>query len=360
MSFSFKCGRERLVSRKLGFDLTEFRNIPLPSEREIMASWKGDPEQPVVSVLCNTYNHEIYIEDAIRGFLIQKTDFPFEVIIHDDASSDDTKQIIEHYADKYPNIIRPVFQEVNQYSQGKKPSILSFQFAKGDYIALCEGDDFWICKSKLELEVEAAQISGCGLVFTAALTLKNELVSGRIRRCKHLSGPVPLRDIVFGGAAYCPTASLLIKREAMEILSQEDWFLSAPVGDLYIQAFSAISGAYYVDKETCVYRKASVGSWTSVTLNAAREREFLNRQVSAILALSSHFEKDRNELSNQMLAQAYFFSALRTLKIREFSLYTDLMDQAQNYMVEESRGYRLYYGIRRYPKLAYLVAKTLA
>lgn len=73
---------------------------------------------PLVSICCITYNHENYIRDAIEGFLIQKTNFPFEIIIHDDASTDDTAQIIKEYADKYPNLIAPIFQTENQYSKG--------------------------------------------------------------------------------------------------------------------------------------------------------------------------------------------------------------------------------------------------
>lgn len=122
----------------------------LRTEQEIMANWKGDISTPIVSVCCITYNHEPYIEDALEGFLIQETNFPFEIIIHDDASSDKTAYIIQEYAVKYPNLIKLVLQINNQYKQ-KKFGFIDDVFNKciGKYIALCEGDDYWIDSKKL-------------------------------------------------------------------------------------------------------------------------------------------------------------------------------------------------------------------
>ena len=88
-------------------------------EDVIMQSWTKY-SKPLVTVCCVTYNQERYIEDTLKGFLMQDTDFPFEVIIHDDASTDKTPEIVKSYVEKYPKIIRPIFQIKNQYSQGKK------------------------------------------------------------------------------------------------------------------------------------------------------------------------------------------------------------------------------------------------
>mgnify|MGYP001097425295 CR=1 FL=1 len=73
--------------------------------------------QPLVSICCITYNHEKFIEDAIEGFLMQKTDFPIEIIIHDDASTDGTREIIDRYKEQHPGLIRTIYQKENQYSQ---------------------------------------------------------------------------------------------------------------------------------------------------------------------------------------------------------------------------------------------------
>jgi len=124
------------------------------TEQEVMGKWKGDSTNPLVSILCITYNHEKYIEDAIKGFLMQESDFSFEIIIHDDASTDGTADIIRKYEAKYPKLIKPIYQTKNQFSQGLKPGEVIFPRAKGKYIALCDGDDYWCDKDKLQKQVE--------------------------------------------------------------------------------------------------------------------------------------------------------------------------------------------------------------
>jgi glycosyltransferase involved in cell wall biosynthesis len=108
-----------------------------------------------VSIICLAYNHENYISKALDGFLMQKTNFKFEVLIHDDASTDRTADIIREYEAKYPEIIKPIYQAENQYSQNIQ-ILRTYMFpkAKGEYIAFCEGDDFWIDEKKLQEQVD--------------------------------------------------------------------------------------------------------------------------------------------------------------------------------------------------------------
>jgi len=109
-----------------------------------------------VSILCATYNHKNFIRQTLDSFLMQKTDFKYEVIIHDDASTDGTTEIIKEYAAKHPDIFKPIFQKENQYSKGIRWFTVRYLLpnAKGEYLALCEGDDYWTDANKLQMQVD--------------------------------------------------------------------------------------------------------------------------------------------------------------------------------------------------------------
>ncbi|GIV30547.1 MAG: glycosyl transferase [Vicingaceae bacterium] len=115
-----------------------------------------DSEDIYVSIACITYNHGNFIRDALESFLMQKTNFPFEILIHDDASTDHTQEIIKEYEKKYPGIIKPIYQKENQLAKIKSGIMFIYNFsrAKGKYIAYCEGDDYWLDPYKLQKQVD--------------------------------------------------------------------------------------------------------------------------------------------------------------------------------------------------------------
>ena len=123
----------------------------------------------IVSICSITYNHAPYIRQCLDGFLMQKTNFKYEILVHDDCSTDGTTEIIREYAKKYPNIIIPILQSVNQYQNGNKRILATFVFpkARGKYIALCEGDDYWTDPLKLQKQVDYMEKhEECGMCYT--------------------------------------------------------------------------------------------------------------------------------------------------------------------------------------------------
>jgi Glycosyltransferases involved in cell wall biogenesis len=108
----------------------------------------------LVSVSCITFNHEKYIAEALESFIMQKTRFNYEILIHDDASTDRTADIIREYEKKYPDLIKPIYQKENQYSKDVDVDDLNTERAEGKYIALCEGDDYWTDPLKLQRQVD--------------------------------------------------------------------------------------------------------------------------------------------------------------------------------------------------------------
>lgn len=160
----------------------------MKTEKEIVISWSEDYQnQPLVSICCLAFNHENFISQTIKGFLSQETNFPFEILINEDASTDNTAEIIQDYASKYPRIIKPLFQKTNQYKKGKRLNPeFNFIRAVGKYIATCEGDDYWIDNKKLQKQIEfLEQNPDTGLSFTYARSLNtktnrfNEKLNGK-------------------------------------------------------------------------------------------------------------------------------------------------------------------------------------
>lgn len=108
-----------------------------------------------VSVFCCAYNQERFIRKTLDGFVMQKTDFPFEVLVHDDASTDNTPNIIKEYAEKYPDIIIPILSSQNHFRAGINTTNVEFlPRMRGEYVAHCDGDDYWVDENKLQKQVD--------------------------------------------------------------------------------------------------------------------------------------------------------------------------------------------------------------
>lgn len=135
-------------------------------------------KKPLVIICCPTFNHEHYLRDALDGFVMQKTDFPFVAIVHDDASTDKTSTVIQEYAEKYPDIILPILEKENQYSKkdGSINLIMKKAIAvtRAKYIAMCEGDDYWTDPFKLQKQVDFLETHPMyGICFTECLVREN-------------------------------------------------------------------------------------------------------------------------------------------------------------------------------------------
>ena len=141
--------------------------------------------QPLVSICCITYNHAPYIRQCLDGFLMQKVTFPIEIIINDDCSTDGTTDIIREYEAKYPDKIKPIYHVENEYSKGVRGMFATYCFpkAKGKYIAMCEGDDYWTDPLKLQKQVDFMEVSPeYGLVYTQVDAFDDNGVIGPIAR----------------------------------------------------------------------------------------------------------------------------------------------------------------------------------
>lgn len=240
--------------------------------------------KPMVSICCLTYKHENFISDAIEGFLMQETEFPIEIIIHDDASPDRTPEIVETYRKMHPDIIKPIYQKENQHSKGVDIGE-KYMWPKvtGKYIALCEGDDFWIDPAKLQKQVDYMERHPeCTMCFHAARYLiYNSDVNDRLVRPYRRNKTVTLEDFILEGGGFFPTASLLFRSHL--IFEFPEFFKKRSLGDYPIALFMASQGTvYYLDEVMAVYRYKFPGSWTSMHLST-NEGEIINREKDIVM-----------------------------------------------------------------------------
>lgn len=215
---------------------------------------------PLVSVCCIVYNHEKYLHDCLDGILMQNTSFDYDIIIHDDASTDSSAVIIREYCAKYPNLIKPILQPENQYSQGKRILPILFKQVDGVYIALCEGDDYWTDPYKLQKEVDVLEKDKTLIgVFTNSMTVDKQ---GNVleERCEKIypgnkQGRYTLHDFFQSAPSY-PTATVVFRYiHGPEICAKMNHTYSKYLGDWTLWAILHSYGDfYYLDEVTSAYR----------------------------------------------------------------------------------------------------------
>ncbi len=228
----------------------------------------------LVSICCITYNQENYIRDALDSFLMQKTNFNYEIIIHDDASTDNTALIIKEYEKKYPKIIRPIYQKENQYSKGRNVLLNVFKKAIGRYIAICEGDDYWLDSYKLQKQFDYMEKNkDCGLCFHGVEILedKTKRIIGEIKAASE-NRIISTSEIILGGGSFIGTNSIFSKREILQNLPE--FFEKSPVGDYPLQIITSTKDyAYFINENMSIYRTNVENSWTSQELKPEKEIE---------------------------------------------------------------------------------------
>lgn len=222
-------------------------------------------EDILVSVLCITYNHENYIRETLEGFLMQKTNFNYEVLIHEDASTDKTAEIIKEYERKFPEIFRVVYEEENQYGKGVEycHDILA-PLARGKYLALCEGDDAWIDDKKLQFQVDYMESHPeCSLsTHKAYLQYPAGWWQPRASRAMGYQeeGIIKFSDLFTSWSV--ATSSFLFRKK--DYMPMPEFFRKAPTGDEPLKFYLAGKGTvYYIDRVMSVYNKMSIGSWSA-------------------------------------------------------------------------------------------------
>lgn len=268
--------------------------------------------KPLVSIVCITYNHAPYIRQAIENMVNQETDFDFEIIVHDDCSTDGTTDVVREFAEKYPDIIKPIIREKNIYSQGKNILQPLYELAQGEYIASCEGDDYWCDNTKLQKQVDYMRNNPeCSLVIHNGYLIDEETAEKSLinpyNKDKILSG----EEVIVKMKAIPPTASMLFKRSY--ITTMPEFFLNAGVGDQTKRMYLMLKGhVYYMNDAMCVYRFNVPGSFTErVKKNEDQRKRSFDKMIKFFQNYDEYTNQKYHKAIELVISREYFGYYLR-------------------------------------------------
>ena len=248
-------------------------------------------DKPLVAIHCLVYNHEPYLRDCFEGFVIQQTNFPFVAIVHDDASTDGSAAIIREYEEKYPHIFKTIYEIENQYSKhdGSLERIMdeAIDATGAKYIAMCEGDDYWIDPLKLQkqvaiLEVDETLMAVCSdtSIVDNHSNLLNAKRGGVVK--DDIEGRYTLRDFFRGNHQY-PTASVVYRNTHKDEIRQKITHTrNAYLGDWTMWICLHIYGDFYYINEPMVAYRINPTSVTHTCNRVGRAKA--NRNICKAVA----------------------------------------------------------------------------
>ncbi len=282
---------------------------------------------PLVSVFCDVYNHEPYLRECLDGFVMQKTNFPIEVIINDDASTDHSADIIREYAEKYPDLFIPIYQKENQFSKREHSmwSIIQAPRARGKYVAFCEGDDYWTDPLKLQRQVDFLEAnpeySLCFHRINLSICQRGGVQLPDDER--DIQGRTTIEDLVTMGN-YIHTPSVVIRNiqtiwdklyQMGRVLPVDYplWVLTAEHGDIYklpeTMAVYRVGSGIWSTNPNYMKLKASelsMCSRLSMVVSDPHIRQLLESGVDYhTRIICSHYDKEV-ERRNQLLASSKY------------------------------------------------------
>ena len=319
-----------------------------------------DGKIPLVSVIVPTYNHEKYIRQCLDGIFMQKVDFPYEVLVHDDASPDGTADIIREYEAKYPDIIKPIYQTENQYSKDKSIiSRLQYGRAKGKYIAFCEGDDYWDDNKKMQFQVdfleEHPEYSGTAH-NVAVIDAEGEPYNYYFDFSNHPSHEYTLNDYSHGKIA--GQVGSLIIHNLFSTLDKEildKYYLCKANGDEKISLLCLLNGkVYFFDKIMSKYRYVTSNStsWSSQVFSKNMAYDTYSRWMA-----TANFAKDVYAVSIDM-HEYWVYALFHAISSYLFNKNQENLDILRliTSACPDKRGY-YFYAIKRIPHYFLLVSR---
>ncbi|VVT06226.1 Glycosyl transferase [Marinobacter salarius] len=281
---------------------------------------------PLVTISCTTYNQQRYIEKCIEGFLMQETNFPVEILIHDDASTDTTPEIIREYQARYPDLINVILQEENQFSKGKMVNSFNFEKARGKYVALCHGDDYWIDKGKLQKQVSIMEQYGVAMCGHPAREIDVEdndlncLTGFKVNSVSLFNS----KTLINNNGNMLPFGSIMITKEAKELMLK---YMPPVMFHTGIQLLGASkNGLAILPDAMTAYRISVPGSTTEIMLgDNDRRLETAVKRVKSIKTLKHIYSDNESFEFNKLLSKQIKTSVYLKSKVNAFRLVKCMM-----------------------------------
>lgn len=327
-------------------------------------------EKVMVSICCAVFNHLPYLKRTIDGFLAQETTFDYEIIINDDVSTDGSRQLLRKYQQEYPEKLRVIYQEENQYSKGKKIffDILACE-ARGKYIALCEGDDYWIDSHKLQKQFDVMEReTHCAFcvhkvhdVDLNGVLLNNmyppeELEEGVILQSKFM-------DMLFAPSRYWfHTSSFFFRTSEVKKFNgvYPQFIKQAGVGDVPLTWLLASCGdLYYINSEMSCYRRDTSGSWSARMQQREYRRKMTKKQLESLKAYNDFTNCEYFDLLESDITKCEFdyhrlsndFWAMRQKKYKKLYLMLPVRQRVRYFLISLfpviEKGYNKFQEMRR-------------
>lgn len=304
----------------------------------------------LVSIRCVVYNQEPYLRQCLDGLVMQKTNFRFEAIVHDDASTDNSANIIKEYAEKYPDIIKPIYETENQYSKhdGSLSLIILNAMSKSSkYIAFCEGDDYWIDPLKLQKQVDYLESHPDCTMCCNRTKLYSEKKNQYIGEnyCYNHDSIVKVKDVIYRGGLFISTCSIVLRRDVRN--NYPDYCRKCAVGDYPLQIMAAMKGyIYYFNEIMSVYRVDNPNSWMSGQKWKSTSDSNLKR-IDSMVSMFDGFKSDypqHKKVFDNKIAQ-YISSSMPNRKYNEKG-YKKFTAHFEKYISKFSLLWKIDYWLR--------------
>ncbi|MDT8716144.1 glycosyltransferase [Clostridium sp. 19966] len=299
-----------------------------------------------VSVLMLVYNHEKYIEQALQSILMQKTNFQYEIVIGEDCSKDKSREIIEKYEKMYPKVIKLI-----KHSKNIGPALnfmSAYKACIGEYIAMIEGDDFWVTDDKLQKQVDFLDsnigYSGC---FTNANVIyeespeDNELFIKKIKKNHFSTNDLLIKNVI-------PNLTTLARRSIVQEFPE--WYSKLFIGDWPLHIMRSKYGEWsYIDDVTSTYRKHIGG-----ISNKSGTPIWYNNIISMYININNFLDCKYDKIIRKQLAKYYAYQSMAYMKINDFKEAKKCYFESYNYSIIDK--YSLYV---RSKCMAYYILKIL-